>query len=240
MAFFSIITINLNNREGLRRTMESVRIQSFTDYEYIVVDGVSKDGSLDVVKEYVHIVAHKVVEKDNGVYDAMNKGLALATGEYIVFLNSGDEFKNASTLEEVSKGSHNKEFIYCDVEVFNENNHRVSKHPSQLSTRFLLTGMICHQAIFAKRTLFQRTGKFSDAYKIYGDYDWLLRAIKKENATTQHIPKVLVRYEEIGLSNTADKSKQLFEKDRIHSAYFNPLLVLLYRAYRKFNTISSK
>jgi glycosyltransferase involved in cell wall biosynthesis len=240
MAFFTVITINLNNREGLRRTMESVRMQAFSDYEYLVVDGVSNDGSLEVIDEYHNIVAKKLVEKDKGVYDAMNKGLALATGEYIVFLNSGDEFKSATTLSEIHEGCADKDFVYCDVEVFNEDNHRIRTHPSELSTRFLLTGMICHQAIFAKRTLFEKTGSFSDAHKIYGDYDWLLRAIKKQNATTKHIPKVLVRYEEIGLSNTTDKQKQRTEKDQIHSAYFNPLLVMLYRVYRKFNDFRGK
>ncbi len=235
MPFFSVITINLNNSEGLRRTIESVLKQSFSDYEYIVVDGVSSDGSLHVIEEFDKGITKKLIEKDSGVYDAMNKGLALATGEYIVFLNSGDEFRSEITLEEIHKGCDDKDFVYCDVEVFNEKDSHISNHPSNLSTRFLLTGMICHQAIFAKRTLFDKTGPFSTKYKVYGDYEWLLRAVKKESSTIQHIPKVLVRYEEIGISNTTDKSKQRTEKDAIHEIYFNTWLLKVYRLYRKLN-----
>jgi len=235
MPFFSIITINLNNHEGLRRTIESVLGQNISDYEYIVVDGVSSDGSLDVIEEFDKEITKKLIEKDSGVYDAMNKGLALATGKYIAFLNSGDEFKSDSTLGEIQKGCGDKDFVYCDVEVFNEKSSRLSIHPTNLSTRFLLTGMICHQAIFAKKSLFDKTGPFSTNYKVYGDYEWMLRAIKKESATTQHIPQVLVRYEEIGISNTTNKEKQRAEKDAIHGLYFNRWLLKLYRWYRKFN-----
>jgi len=100
--------------------------------------------------------------------------------------------------------------------------------------------MICHQAIFAKKTLFDKTGPFSTKYKVYGDYEWMLRAIKEENATTQHIPLVLVRYEEIGISNTTNKEKQRAEKDSIHSIYFDSLLLIIYRLYGRLNTILRK
>lgn len=235
MPFFSVITINLNNREGLRRTIKSVLRQNFSDYEYIVVDGVSDDGSLQVIEEFDKGITKKLIEKDSGVYDAMNKGLALATGEYTVFLNSGDEFRREETLLQIHSGTDDKDFVYCDVEVFNLNESRNSYHPDELSTRFLLTGMICHQAIFAKKSLFDKTGPFRQNYKVYGDYEWMLRALKSEGATTKHVPQVLVRYEEIGISNTTNKEKQRAEKDAIHELYFNQWLLKLYRWYRKFN-----
>jgi glycosyltransferase involved in cell wall biosynthesis len=235
MPFFSVITINLNKREGLRRTIQSVINQSFTDFEYIVVDGQSNDGSLDVIHEFDVHITKKLIGKDSGIYNAMNKGLALASGTYIVFLNSGDEFKNLETLSKIHEKSGDKDFVYCDVEIFYGDKWRIGKHPNILTTKFLLTGMICHQAIFAKRNLFELTGPFREDYKVYGDYEWILRSVRKHNATFRHIARVLVRYEEVGLSNTTDKKLQRREKDSIHDIYFSKSLLRLYRFYRMLN-----
>jgi glycosyltransferase involved in cell wall biosynthesis len=232
MAFFSVITINLNNREGLERTIQSVRAQHFKDYEYIVVDGQSTDGSLDVLSLYDAHITRKIVGKDSGVYHAMNKGLKEATGEYIVFLNSGDEFKHGEVLTKIFEKNGQKDLVYCDVEVFQQKKSRISVHPNVLTTRFLLTGMICHQAIFARRRLFELTGPFSEEYKVYGDYEWLLRAVINHGASVRHIARVLVRYEEVGLSNTTDKQTQRSEKDSIQNLYFSAMLLRIYRAYR--------
>lgn len=235
MPFFSIITINLNNKSGLQRTMQSVFNQSFRDLEYIVVDGESSDGSIDLIEQYAGRIDKKLIGKDSGVYNAMNKGLAVATGNYIIFLNSGDEFRNSETLAKVAEKCDDNDLVYCDVEIFQGTSHRIGHHPGDLTTRFLLTGMICHQAIFAARTLFERTGPFDERFRVYGDYEWLLRAVLKHNASRKHIARALVRYEEIGLSNTTDKSVQRSEKDTIHDMYFSPWLLTLYRRYRSLH-----
>ena len=235
MPFFTVITINLNNREGLRRTIQSVINQKFTDFEYIVVDGQSNDGILDVIHEFEKSITRSLIGKDTGVYNAMNKGLAAALGEYIVFLNSGDEFRNSETLQRIQEKSSNGDLVFCDVEIFNGDNVRVRRQPNILTTKFLLTGMICHQSIFAKRSLFEITGPFNEHYKVYGDYEWILRALRKHEAKIKHIPRVLVRYEEVGLSNTTSKELQRKEKDSIQDLYFSSWLLFIYRSYRSFN-----
>jgi glycosyltransferase involved in cell wall biosynthesis len=235
MALFTIITINLNNREGLERTIKSVMTQSFKDVEYIVVDGQSTDGSLDVISNFREGIHQLIVEKDNGVYDAMNKGLRHATGQYIQFLNSGDELKGTNALQIISEKIPHSEILYTDVELFGGERESVKVHPDKLSLRYQLTDMVCHQAIFASSELFKKTGPFDASYKIYGDYDWLMRALRKHNARAIHLPLALVRYEEVGLSNTANKSLQLKEKDSIHDHYFPKWIIKVYRWYRARN-----
>jgi glycosyltransferase involved in cell wall biosynthesis len=235
MPFFSVITINLNNKGGLQRTMQSVFNQNFRDFQYIVVDGESIDGSVELIESHSSRIDKKLIGKDTGVYNAMNKGLSVADGDYIVFLNSGDEFRNREALNRIAEKCSDHDFVYCDVEVFHGTANRISRHPGELTTRFLLTGMICHQAIFAKKTLFERTGPFNERFKVYGDYEWLLRAVLKFDASHKHIGRPLVRYEEVGLSNTTDKAVQRAEKDLIHDLYFSRWLVRLYRSYRSLH-----
>ena len=108
---YSIITVNYNNKEGLRRTIESVIHQTFHDYEFIIIDGGSTDGSMDVLKEYDAQINYWVSEPDSGIYNAMNKGIAKAKGEYLNFMNSGDCFYTADVLEKVSLYNSNADFI---------------------------------------------------------------------------------------------------------------------------------
>lgn len=235
MPFFTIITINLNNKKGLERTIKSVLCQRFTDFEFIVVDGVSSDGSQEFILEHQSKITKVIIEKDSGVYDAMNKGLAHATGKYIQFLNSGDSLKDEHALESIAKQVNGEDLIYTDVELLEGDQLVAMKFPSELSWRFQMTDMICHQAIFASSALFQKTGKFDLNYRVYADYDWLMKAIRKQRAVYKHIPGFHIIYEAGGISATTDKSKQLTEKDKIHDAYFSPLLIAVYRLYRWFN-----
>jgi glycosyltransferase involved in cell wall biosynthesis len=148
MPFFTIITINLNNKKGLERTIKSVLCQRFTDFEFIVVDGVSSDGSQEFILEHQSKITKVIIEKDNGVYDAMNKGLAHATGKYIQFLNSGDSLKDEHALESIAKQVNGEDMIYTDVELLEGDQLVAMKFPSELSWRFQMTDMICHQAHF--------------------------------------------------------------------------------------------
>ena len=108
---YSIITVNYNNKEGLRQTIESVIHQTFRDFEFIVIDGGSTDGSADVLKEYDAQITYWVSEKDNGIYNAMNKGIAKATGDYLNFMNSGDCFYTSDVLESVANYESDADFI---------------------------------------------------------------------------------------------------------------------------------
>lgn len=235
MPFFTIITINLNNKKGLERTMKSVFIQRFQDFEYIVVDGVSSDGSQEYIKEHQSKISHVIIEKDRGVYDAMNKGLAHATGKYIQFLNSGDSLKDHHALESIAKQINGEDLVYTDVELLEGEKLVAMNFPSTLNWRFQLTDMICHQSIFASSSLFSKTGGFNLDYRIYADYDWFMKALRTHHANYKHIAGLHVIYEAGGISATADKVRQLEEKDKIHGTYFSSWLLMVYRLYRWFN-----
>src|SRR4030043_464009 len=114
MPHLSIITINLNNAAGLRQTIESVINQTFSDYEYIIIDGGSTDGSVDVIKEYASKLRYWITEPDTGIYNAMNKGIMQAKGEYFQFLNSGDWFLNETILQKLFSVDHNADILYGD------------------------------------------------------------------------------------------------------------------------------
>lgn len=235
MALFTIITINLNNKEGLKRTISSLLAQTFTDYEFIVVDGNSIDGSIEVIDGFRNNIHKIIIEKDNGVYNAMNKGLRLATGKYIQFLNSGDELRGAEALRIISENIDGSDLLYTDVELFGGSRLHEKLHPDQISLRYQLTDMICHQAIFASAKLFSLTGPFDEAYRVYGDYDWIMNAIRRKKAKTRHLAEILIRYQEMGLSQSTQTEIQLREKDAIHNKYFNPFLLFIYRIYRIYN-----
>lgn len=235
MPLFTIITINLNNLHGLKRTMESVFCQNFSDFEYIVVDGVSEDGSIEWIKSQEKNISHIIIEKDKGVYDAMNKGLHVANGRYIQFLNSGDAFNTPDALSKFAENLHDMDLIFSDVELMHGDRLTPMFFPDQLNWRFQMTDMICHQAIFASSELFRKTGEFNIDYKIYADYDWLMKSLRVHHATYHHLNAILIRYEAGGLSETTNKERQKMEKDKIHDMYFSPWLVGIYRLYRKMN-----
>lgn len=154
MVKLSIITINYNNREGLIRTLNSVKNQSFTDFEWIIIDGGSTDGSLDIIKENESLVAYWVSEPDKGVYDAMNKGILHANGIWLNFMNSGDTFEEENTLrnvfsEEIPK---NVQFLYSDtISKMKDGSTRISRQNH-------LKGNIIHQSSIYKKKLHETYG----------------------------------------------------------------------------------
>ena len=182
----SIITINLNNAEGLCKTIESVVSQTFTDYEYIIIDGASTDGSVDVIKQYADgiiieqpscRITYWVSEADNGIYNAMNKGIRVANGDYCLFLNSGDCLANNETLSYVLKNSFDSDIISGYVcgnkygEFFN------IYPPKEFTFRYLYSQNIPHQAEFIKRKLFDEIGFYNEQYQILSDYEFNIKAM---------------------------------------------------------------
>jgi glycosyltransferase involved in cell wall biosynthesis len=118
----SIITINYNNREGLERTFDSVFSQNYTNFEYIVIDGASNDGSKELIDQFSDKITFWVSEPDKGIYNAMNKGIDQVNGEYVFFLNSGDVFLDSNSLEKVSEELHTDDIISFNIQVVGENN----------------------------------------------------------------------------------------------------------------------
>ncbi len=201
----SIITINYNNADGLRKTIESVVHQTYSDFEYIIIDGGSTDGSVEVLSGYEERLSFWVSEPDKGIYNAMNKGLKVAAGDYVLFMNSGDFLYDESVVETVFKTiSPNDDLVYGDVVLKNEiiDSERIQTHPEQLPFSYLYKQTICQQSCFIKRALFDEIFYFNEDYKISADWEFLIYAIYIQKIRYRKINKLISVYDMTGVSST--------------------------------------
>lgn len=225
---FSIVTICLNDIENLKKTVSSVKAQNFEDYEYIVVDGGSTDGSV----EYLRGVSpnHFISEPDDGIFFAMNKALDMCTGEYICFMNAGDVFYDENVLMNVSKQIKKYSYVclfYGDVIVPMDLRY-FSRQPSKL-TKFILyrTTGVCHQACFLRRKIYREAGGFDLAFKYKGDREFLTRIIVEQKIPYKHLDLVIVKYKGGGFSELNIKYAHK-EIEIIRQKYFSSVEVRFY------------
>ncbi len=177
MMKLSIITINLNNLTGLRKTIQSVVNQSFKDYEYIIIDGGSTDGSVDVIRQFEDKIAYWVSEPDMGIYNAMNKGIQKASSEYCMFLNSGDILSDSHILDNCFSNRFKEDIIYGNIIFDDKGILKVYKLPSELSFYHFFDNSIAHPCTFIKRELFNKIGLYNENFKIVSDWEFFLKAI---------------------------------------------------------------
>lgn len=198
---FSIITVNYNNRDGLRRTIESVAAQTFRDFEFIVIDGGSTDGSADVLREYDSKIDYWVSERDSGIYNAMNKGIGRAKGEYLNFMNSGDCFYAPDVLERVAAYGSDKDFIVGRDYHFDEKSQlgHASVQPPRLTMAHFFVATLDHQSSFIRRSLFDGS-PYDENYRLVSDWIFFTQKIVAEGRQVQFIPDIVCRREEGGLS----------------------------------------
>lgn len=177
----SIITINLNNKQGLQQTLESVAKQTYTDYELIVIDGNSTDGSTDIIKENESTIAYWVSEPDKGIYNAMNKGIKQAKGDYLHFLNSGDSYTSETILSDIFNGNKDCSFICGNFITENKGILKKEEPYKDFDWRFSLyriySGDLCHQAFFIKADNFEKYGLYDERLKITADWKLFFDAI---------------------------------------------------------------
>lgn len=220
MKKLTIITINFNHREGLQRTIDSIVNQTFTDYEWIVVDGGSTDGSRELLEKYTDHFAWWCSEPDNGVYNAMNKGIAHATGEYINFMNSGDIFATSTVLSEFFAQPRTADIIFglMALEAYDgETVNTPAVPPRYRWWEFYNRGM-GHQSEFAKRALFaERT--FDETLRLTADWEWNAYFIAAKRVLTEFVPMVISRYEGGGMTDN-QMEKLYAEREVIHQRYF--------------------
>lgn len=204
MVKFSVITINYNNRNGLEKTVKSVISQKYESYEYIVVDGGSGDGSLELIKHYAEKIAKWVSEKDRGIYDAQNKGIAWSEGQYLIFLNSGDCFHDENVLTRVAGFIENtgKKLVYGNTDLLNEDASVTHLIPTDKpDMNFWYANTLNHQAVFAHRELFDKTGIFDLHYKYAADFDFLFKCFVNNAEEFAHINEVVCDYDNSGLTS---------------------------------------
>lgn len=216
----SIITVNLNNKSGLQKTIDSVISQTFKDFDWIVIDGGSTDGSKELIEKYANYISYWVSEPDKGIYNAMNKGILVAQGEYLLFLNSGDELYCNSILSQVFSTNHISDIILGQVE--RKDNHQLlRKYQSNIFMQ-LYTDTLNHQASFIKRSLF-KDKLYDESLRIVSDWKFFVEVIIKHNATYKIIDSIVVRQDMKGISS---KELDLVKKERqtIFNNQFHPSL----------------
>lgn len=191
----SVITINYNNKDGLRKTIESVIHQNFNSFEFIVIDGGSTDGSFEVIQEYKKYIDYWVSEPDYGIYNAMNKGIVKAQGKYCNFMNSGDCFANNDVLNNVFTNE-----SHADIICGNTYLTKWIKSPKEITFDNLFNGVICHQCAFINRRLLLKY-KYDEKLKIVADRKFFLQSLIFENCSYQAIDVNIVIYDLNGFSS---------------------------------------
>lgn len=244
MKKISIITINFNNANGLLRTIESVRKQKSKNYEFIIIDGGSVDESNVIVKKNADIVSYFCSEPDKGIYDAMNKGILKSTGEYLVFMNSGDSFFNENVLTEFEMITlrSSKGIIYGDVNSVDGSKEAIIIQNKELEPYFWYLYTLNHQAAFIKRELFDEFGLYKLEFKISSDFYFFLKVWMQLPGEFEYHNFTICNFYLDGFSQLKENYSLLIEERKsIYIELFPPeLYKKLYKRYRKTIPLKSR
>ncbi len=225
---FSIIMVTLNPGEKARKTMESIRRQSFTDYQVVVKDGGSKDGSIDQLKAWLETVPEMaarvlvVEERDTSIYDGMNQAAQKASGEYLYFLNSGDYFAHNDSLKEMAEGIQNhlqNQSLIFYGNIYDAIREQVVPSNPKIDDFACYRNVPCHQACVYHHSLFAERG-YEPKYRVRGDYEHFLWSYFYKNAKPQYIPVTLALYEGGGFSETPENRKRSAQEHKEITALY--------------------
>lgn len=219
----SIITITFNAAEQLPPTMESVAAQTCREFEHIIIDGASKDNTLQVARSLASNSLRILSEPDKGLYDAMNKGLRMAQGDYVIFLNAGDAFHDNTVLEAYAEAAkRNTDIIYADTVIVGADRKFISKRhlsaPELLTFQSFSKGMlVCHQAFMVKRSL---APLYDTSYRFSADYDWTVKCIRKSKpGKCINLHRIAIDYLSDGMTDK-NKFKSLRERFEIMCRHY--------------------
>jgi glycosyltransferase involved in cell wall biosynthesis len=241
----SVITVTFNNLAGLQKTIHSINKQTCRDnIQWVCIDGGSSDGSLDFIKQQIHSQDFFCSEKDKGLYDAMNKGIAASKGGFVWFLNAGDTFFSNETVADCLKNCHSADLLYGETMLVTEEHIQVAtrskstsrKLPGLLNFKSLLGGMLVnHQSILLRKSF---CPNFDLSYAIAADYDWLCRVLK-QNPRTYNTNQILSNFELGGLSSQKVK-KSWKERFRIMCSHFGLFQTLIAHIWILFRALIHK
>ena len=230
----SIITVTLNSEKFVERAIISVINQTYGNIEYVVIDGASKDNTVSIINKYNNNkISYFISEPDDGIYDAMNKGIKASTGDIIFFLNSDDYFYDTTVVEKIVNEFlkyPNIKIIYGDL-IRNEKSKQYCVSGSNVTKDFLYHYSIGHQAIFSRKDVFEITGLFNTSYQICADYDWLLNAIIKNKIEILYTREIIsIFYVNQFKGNELELRMKNYRKERneIRAKYFNVIEKVLY------------
>jgi glycosyltransferase involved in cell wall biosynthesis len=220
----SIITVCFNSDKTIEDTLQSVSAQNYSNIEYIVIDGGSKDSTNELISKYSSTVSIHISERDAGLYDAMNKGISLASGDIIGILNSDDVFFNDSVIQDVVNTLGSSDGVYADVGFYDQNLQNKSRHYSSagfVKHKFARGFMPAHPSCYLKKEVYERVGRYDLQYKIASDYDLLLRVFHLPNTSYTYLPQELVKMRVGGLSTSGLMSNYTLNKEILMSCKLN-------------------
>lgn len=224
----SIITINYNNSDGLQRTIESVLSQTWKDYEWIVIDGGSTDGSLDIIKKYASHFSFWCSEPDKGIYNAMNKGITHAKGEYLNFLNSGDCYYDTNSIQNIFRNNPTCDVLYGNS-YWGLDKKYIFNSPKSLTLDYFIEGSLGHAASFISRHLFE-SYLYDEKYRIVSDWkNWIKWLIEGKNF--KHIDVAVSCFDTSGISST-NKELDAIERNSVWKELLSPSIKeILFRCH---------
>jgi glycosyltransferase involved in cell wall biosynthesis len=230
----SIITVNYNNADGLEKTINSVMHQSYANLEFIVIDGGSTDRSPAIINAYNENISYWVSEKDGGIFNAMNKGITVSTGDYLIFINSGDLLVDNNIIQEVAKSGMIEDLVYGNV-IFTKGDSRKEWIPDQeLSFNTFYKQSIPHQSTFIKRSLFDEVGLYSENYRMVSDWEFFMLAVCKFQCSYRHMDKFIATFDETGItSDPANYPAMAIERKSVFDTHFSRFI----EDYIRFSTI---
>jgi glycosyltransferase involved in cell wall biosynthesis len=235
----SIITVVYNRHDTIAEAIESVLQQTYADIEYIVVDGASTDGTVSIIQQYADRISKFVSETDGGLYDALNKGITMATGEIIGFLHADDTFLNPNVVSLIAAAFENQgtDSVYADLVYVDR--LRVTKavrnwkSGSFKRSNFIYGWMPPHPTFFVKREIYQRLGLYNTTFKSAADYELMLRYLYKHNISTTYIPEYLVKMRMGGKSNLSFKNRINANREDYQAWLLNDIKPKFYTRYLK-------
>jgi glycosyltransferase involved in cell wall biosynthesis len=238
----SIITATFNSAATIRSTLDSIATQTYANIEHIVVDGLSKDNTVDIVKQYPNVKL--IVEKDKGLYDAINKGIKAANGEIVGILNSDDFFPTNDVVEKMVQGfiSTNADAVYSDIAFVHPNNlNKIIRYYSSAkfnTNKFKYGYMPAHPSFYAKKSCFEKFGYYYIDYKIAADYELLMRFMHTHKIKTTYLPITMVYMRTGGVSNQNLKSRWVLNKEIIKACEANQVYTnMSLLGFKYFNKI---
>lgn len=236
MPILSIITINYNNKAGLEKTVMSVISQSDKSFEFIVVDGGSTDGSLDIIEKHKPAITYSVSEKDNGIYNAQNKGIGKAKGDYCLFLNSGDIFANENVFKNIKQHLVGTDIVYGDlITIDAEGKKEHLKSPEKADAPHFMVSTLWHPTAFIKRSIFEKYGFYNEILKITGDYEFFIRAVLKNNVSTKHVSIPISIFDLGGISNSeANNELHTIERRKSWQLNYTDAEIEAFEKYTQF------
>ncbi len=237
----SIITVCKNAEETIEATIQSVIQQTYQNIEYIIIDGKSQDNTLGIIKRYQTNIAKFISERDAGIYEAMNKGIQMATGKYLLFLNADDLLFHPTTINQfvsnLSKSPDSATDIwYGNVIIFNSKNGKGNIwSPAKTSYYYLYYNSIPHPATFFRKSAFTKNGLYSTEFRLAGDYEWYVRALVKNKLNFRKMDQIVSIFCEGGISTKPELSRLMhIERKTVLTKYFNKKQLVIYKLRRRF------